>query len=202
MRMIAIGITGGIGSGKSVVASILKSYGYPVFDCDRVAKELYDTDAELKAELISTFGEGLYQTPDTKLNRQALAQIIFNDAEALTQINNLVHPRVRALFEVWRAMMSERGYGICFIESAILLQAGLDKMLSAVVMVDAPEELRVVRVMRRDGAEASAVKQRINKQISSEDLIRSVNFVIENDEKQALLPQIEQLLVKFKLKTL
>ena len=125
-KILTLGITGGIGSGKSYVASLLSERGIPVYDTDSRAKALYDEDSTLRQELIQLFGSQLYRTADGRLDRQALAKIIFGDREALAKVNALVHPAVRRDFLHWREGLLTEDMRLCALESALLLDAGLE----------------------------------------------------------------------------
>ncbi len=178
--MISLGITGGIGSGKSVVADIFRSLAYPVFDCDKVAKNLYDEDAELKAELIQLLGQRLYDTPSSKLDRKALASIIFSSQESLKQINALVHPAVQRAFLSWQKEQKDRGFQLCCLESAILLQGGLKRLLDKIILVKADDDLRLERATLRDGVRQEQIRQRMACQMPQSRMEQEVDFVINN----------------------
>ncbi|MEG1615891.1 MAG: dephospho-CoA kinase [Bacteroidales bacterium] len=183
--MIKIGLTGGIGAGKSVVSELLRVMGYPVFDTDREAKRLMNESEELRTQLINLFGEETYTA--TGLNRPYLASLIFNDPCALAQMNRLVHPLVRRRFEAWAAAQeSER----VFLESAILFESDFHKMLDEIWSVSAPESLRTARVMSRDGVSADRVKERLSAQLPQEKKDEMAHHVIFNDGSKPLIPQI------------
>ncbi len=183
-----IGITGGIGSGKSLVASILRVYGFPVYDSDTRAKSLYDEDAALRADMVRLFGEQIYA--DGRLDRKRLAAVVFADVGKLAQLDALVHPAVFRDFARWRAAQSEP---TLFAESAILLQTDFRTLVDRVVVVDAPAEVRVARAMQRDGATESTIESRMSAQLSSDDMRAQADFVIENDGKRSLLAQVDAL---------
>lgn len=183
---ITIGITGGIGSGKSTVCKVFKVLGIPVFEADKVAKELMNTNAGLKEQLVRLFGEGIY-TPDSVVDRKKLAKIIFNDHLQLEKINALVHPVVRNEFKNWKTKQQT----IYIIhEAAILFESGFYKMMDYTILVTAPEKQRIERVLTRDGVSESEVKERISKQWPDEQKRKLASFEIKNDNKDLLIPQI------------
>lgn len=192
-KIVTIGITGGIGSGKSLVSTILATYGIPVYDTDKRAKALYDTDAELRAEVIKLFGPELYATSDGRLDRPRLASIIFSDTTALEQINALVHPAVRRDFSYWREELIRRGVCVCAIESALLVGGALERMVDGVLVVMADDEVRIRRAMHRDATAEEAIRARIRSQMSQADMTYSATWIINNNDGQSLLPQIEAL---------
>lgn len=187
--MITVGLTGGIGAGKSFVAEILKAMGYPVFNSDVTAKQLSDHDPEIRAGLIALFGEEVY-TPEG-LNRPFLATKIFNDDAARETINQLIHPRVRAAFDDF---CHSQKSPIVFNEAAILIETGAYKNFDRLVLVTAPEEIRVQRAVRRDQSNEKEVRQRIQKQASDEAKRKVANFEIINDGVQPLLKQVEAMI--------
>ncbi len=192
--MLSVGITGGIGSGKSYVAEVLRALSYPVFDCDREAKLLYDNDEVLKQEVVRLFGEELYQTEDGTLDRKRLGTIIFSSEEALKAVNALVHPAVRRAFKHFQERHRALGAKLCFLESAILFNSDLDKMLDKVLLVDADDETRLGRAMQRDNASLEQIKERMACQMSQEEMLNRSNFVINNCDNLAILPQINRFL--------
>lgn len=188
--MKVIGLTGGIGSGKSTIARVMETLGLPVFDADREALALYEDDQTLLAEVRHRFGASVIQT-DGRLNRQALASIVFNDAESLQQLNALVHPRVGKRFAAWKQKQTAQAV---VREAAILFESGSDVDCDAVVLVTAPEALRIARVKKRNGIGEEEVRARINRQWAEEELVKRADAVIVNDDKQLVLPQVKQVL--------
>lgn len=189
--MKTIGITGGIGSGKSFVCNILKHLGYSVYDSDRRAKELYDEDDTLRQELIRLWGAELYDEVTNKLQRQRLAQIIFSDSKALEQINALVHPKVRADFERWREQRAQHDDTLVFIESALIVGSPLEQKIDLLWAIVASETTRIGRAMVRDNVSEDAVRARMQHQILQSRLIELADWVINNDTDSILLPQIQ-----------
>ncbi len=194
--MTCVGITGGIGSGKSLVSTIFRAYGYAVYDSDYEAKQIYERDEELKAQLIAEWGCELYNTADGRLNRKRLAEIIFSSDEARARVNQLVHPAVARHFLQWREALALENK-LCFVESAILLQCELQELVDAILLVSAEENLRLERAVQRDKVSVEAIKQRIRSQLSDEEMRKKADFVIFNDRNQALIPQINNFLGRF-----
>jgi len=182
-----IAITGGIGSGKSVVSEVLRIMGYRVYDCDREAKRLMNTDPQLRAQLCEAFGAESY-LPDGSLNKPFIAKLIFSDPGNLLRINNLVHPAVAA-----DCIAS----GCDFVESAILFEAHFDEMIhpGQVWCVAAPDELRIERCMLRDNATREQILARMNNQLSQEEKTKRSDNVIWNDADHSIIEQINRLMV-------
>lgn len=189
-----IAITGGIGAGKSVVSRILRCEGYDVYDCDREAKLLMDSDEAIKEALV----ERIHRDAVTggRINRKLISGIVFKDAEKLADLNDIVHSAVRRHLARWIAS------GACakalFVETAILYQSGIDRMVDEVWAVTAPVDVRVGRVMERNSLSDSDVRARIEVQDSYiPESVHSVVRHIDNDGARALLPQIKGLLSSF-----
>ena len=183
---LTIGITGGIGSGKSTVCKIFKLLGVPVFEADSVAKELLNTHSEIINGLTNLFGEGIY-TENNLIDRKKLANIIFNDEVQFTKVNSLVHPIVRREFINW-AKVNDSKYVIH--EAAILFESGFYKMMDFTILVSAPTSQRIERVIKRDRTTEMLVKDRINKQWSDEKKREIASFEIKNDNRSLIIPQI------------
>jgi dephospho-CoA kinase len=191
--MKVIGLTGGIGSGKSIVARVMETLGVPVFDADRAALALYDEDEALLTEVKERFGDSVIQ-PGGQLNRQALASIVFNDVEALKQLNAMVHPRVAKKFDAWKKMQKASAV---IREAAILFESGSASDCEVVIVVTAPEDLRVARVQKRNGWSEAEVRARMKRQWSEEQLIERADAVIVNDDKHLVLPQLAHVIPDF-----
>jgi len=191
--MKVIGLTGGIGSGKSTVARVMETLGVPVFDADRAALALYDEDEALLTEVKERFGDSVIQ-PGGQLNRQALASIVFNDVEALKQLNAMVHPRVAKKFDAWKKMQKASAV---IREAAILFESGSASDCDVVIVVTAPEDLRVARVQKRNGWSETEVRARMKRQWSEEQLIERADAVIVNDDKHLVLPQLARVIPDF-----
>lgn len=189
-----IGITGGIGSGKSVVSRALTSMSVPVYDCDSRAKALYDESQELREGMIDLLGEAIYDTPDGRINRPLLSSRIFADAALLARVNALVHPAVRRDFDHWRRGQEAEGYTLCGLESAILVGQALEQMIDRLVVVAAPLELRLKRAAARDRTTEEAIRQRMAHQLSQQELIERGDAVVYNEPHRPLLPQLWDLL--------
>ncbi|HEY0897995.1 MAG TPA: dephospho-CoA kinase, partial [Sphingobacteriaceae bacterium] len=163
--MLKIGITGGIGSGKTTVCRIFEVLGIPVFYADAVAKEVMTSDKILVEGVKGAFGDDSY-LESGELNRKHLAGIVFNDATELEKLNTLVHPAVFRAFDTWAASVKEAPYLIK--EAALLFESGSYRMCDLNVLVTAPEALKIARVSQRDNISAEEVQQRMNKQFSDE----------------------------------
>ena len=183
--MLKIGLTGGIGSGKTTVAQVFEKLGAPVFYADLEAKKCMQTDSGLIKQLKATFGNDIYV--DRKLQKDRLASIIFNDDSALQTINRLVHPAVQRVFEEWCAAQNA---SYVLKEAAILFESGSDKELDQIVCVSATNDLRKKRIMQRDNVTESQVLERMSKQWHQSRKIALADFHISNDEKQLLIPQV------------
>ena len=180
-----IAITGGIGSGKSVVTKVLATMSYPVYDTDSQARRMMTTDETLKQELVREFGPSVYDA-DGSLNRASLAAVVFNNQEALERLNHIVHPAVIRDLERWYSRCSSQH---AFVETAILYQSGLDAVVDAVWRVDAPVQVRIDRVMLRSNLTATQVTERIRAQVA-EECHAAPDAVIVNDDVMPILPQI------------
>lgn len=183
---IKIGITGGIGSGKSVVSKLLQLMGVPVYIADVESKRLTETDPDIRAALISLLGDEVYQ--DGKLNRPLLASYIFGNKDNLTMVNGIIHPRIKDDFRRWA--QSHSSYPIVGIEAAILIEAGFTEDVDQVVLVYAPQEIRLRRAVSRDACAAEQIQQRMRNQMPDEDKMAFAHHIIYNDDKQALIPQL------------
>ena len=183
--MIKVGLTGGIGSGKSIVARIFNVLGIPVFDSDREARELMQIDPELTSLIRERFGASIYI--DQQLDRKRLGAIVFNDPKALDDLNSLVHPAVRKAFSDWADRQSSP---YVLMESAILMESGGYKNFDRIIVVSAPEELRIQRVMKRDGSGEEAVRARMRNQAGEEERLKIADHVIVNDDSQLVIPQV------------
>lgn len=191
---MTIGITGGIGSGKSFICSILGTMGYPVFHSDQVAKDLMATDHDLINGVKSIFGENAYNQSQ-ELNRSYLAKKIFEGPALREELNELVHPKVRSAFN---QLASSTKSDFLFNEAAILFETGAYKNFDKTVLVVAPELLRIQRVKERDQLQDVEILKRINAQWKDDQKIPLADFVINNDEQQMLLPQINEMILNFR----
>ena len=183
--MKKIGLTGGIGVGKTYVSKIFKQMGIPIFNADEQAKKCMVEDANLKAAVQLAFGENMYLKG--VLQKDALAKIVFNNTEALTKLNALVHPIVKQKFEDWCIMQSA---SMVIKEAAILFESDAHVGLDAVVCVSAPEKLRIARVQKRDGNSVEQIESRMSRQMPQAEKEELADFLIINDQVQLLLPQV------------
>jgi len=185
-RMLKIGITGGIGSGKSTVCRVFSALGIPVFEADRIAKDLMNTDEEIREKLVNLFGAPVY-LPEGVVDRKYLAGIVFNDSSLLAQLNAIVHPVVRRTFFDW---CDKQKSPYIIHEAAILFESGFYKMMDKTITVVTNENERRQRVMKRDGLTLELVKERIRNQWSDEERIKLADFVIGNNDDELIIPQI------------
>ena len=190
--VLKIGLTGGIGSGKTTIAKIFELLGVPVYYADEASKRLYHTNKELLAGLKKHFGEDVYT--NEQLNRSKLAAIVFNDPGKLELLNSLVHPLTIKDAEEW---MQKQRVPYIIKEAALLFEAGSAKALDFIVGVSAPEELRIKRVMERDGIKKEEVVTRINRQMDEKNKMSLCDFVIKNNEEELVIPQVLALHEKF-----
>jgi len=186
--MFKIGLTGNIGSGKTFVASVFDTLGISVFNADQEARKLYE-ESFVREKLREFFGEGIF-TPSQEVDRKALAQIVFKDPVKLARLNELIHPLVREKFAAWSSHRDQEPYTI--YEAAILFEGGYYKELDRVILVTAPEEVRIQRVIRRDGVAKEEVLRRMANQWAEERKITLADFVINNDGRQMVIPQVIQ----------
>ncbi len=187
--MFRVGLTGGIGSGKSLICSILEKLGVSVYYADAEARSLMDNDPALKVKIVELFGEQAYS--GGSLDRQYLAGRLFGDAELLASMNTVVHPAVREDFKRWADL--QKGVPYVVEEAAILFESGAHREMDHTVLVYAPEEVRIGRVMERDGCDRESVLRRMGHQWSEEELKKLADHVIVNDGQQMLLPQVIEL---------
>lgn len=183
--MICIGITGGMGSGKTVIASLFEIMGIPVYIADEESKKLSDASPLIRAQLVDLFGESIY-TP-TGLDRSMLARHIFGNPVTLAQVNAIIHPVVNSHFIEW---INRQAGAVCAIESAILFESGFNRVVDYSLMVYAPLEVRIERVLRRGGLAREEVIRRINNQLSDEVKKEKADHVIFNDDIHAIIPQV------------
>lgn len=188
-----IGITGGIGSGKSFVSRIIEKMGYPVFYADQASKWLTNNDPEVKKKLIQLLGNEVYL--EGTLNIPFLSKIVFSSDAKREQINQIIHPVVRRYFTEW---VESQSVELCFNEAAILFETGAYKNFDGIILVTAPDDLRIKRVMERDKCSMEEVQARMKKQWPDEKKRTFQPLEIMNDESQALLIQIETAIKELK----
>ena len=179
-----IGITGGIGTGKSYVCRLLSKHGIEVYDCDSAAKRLMNCSAVLRQKISALIGTDAY-CPDGKLNKAVVARFLLESSDNTAALNAIVHPAVVDDF---------MNSGVDWLESAILFEAGIDGMMDYVVCVTAPEEVRIARIVSRDGITKEKARQWIGLQWPQEEIVRLSDFEIVNDGHASLSPQIDTLL--------
>lgn len=184
--MIRVGITGGIGSGKTVVCKIFQRLGVPVFFADDEAKVILNEDSEIKEQLKQIYGQDIYTK--NGINKAKLASIIFNDLRELEKVNKLIHPKVRSRFFNWTSKYTSHPYVI--EEAAVLFESGAYKDLDINVLVYASEELRIKRVMERDQVDREHVLSRMQNQMSEEEKKKLADKIINNDGEQMIIPQV------------
>ena len=180
-----IGLTGGIGSGKSSAAQIFEFLGIPVFIADEVSKKLLD-EAPIQKKLTALLGQDVLQ--ESKINRAKMAGLIFNDESLLQAVNNILHPAVRRAFARWHQGQAPAPYYLR--EAAILFESGSDEDCDKVITITAPRELRIARVAARSGESREQIEQRMARQWPEEEKIRRSDFVIHNDQKHSLIEEV------------
>jgi len=191
--MTTTGLTGGIGSGKSTVAALLEIHNIPVYNADAAAKRLMSASPSVRSKLTSLLGAEIYEAD--VLNRSLMASLIFNDADLLEKVNAIVHPAVADDFDKWKASLTSH---CAVLESAILFESGFNAKVDLSATVYAPQALRLQRVMRRDKICESDVMQRMNRQWPDEKKKDHANYVIINDDRQALIPQVDKFILWMK----
>jgi dephospho-CoA kinase len=184
-----IGLTGGIGSGKTTIANYFNEMGVPVYIADEGAKNVMKSDDIIK-EIKTSFGEALFE--NNILNRAKLAEIVFNDKDKLAQLNAIVHPAVKRDFEVW--LLQHKSYQYVIYEAAILFESGRYKECDLIITVTAPEEVRIERVLKRDNTTREQVLSRMKMQWNDENRISRSNFVINNDNLKNAKEEVVKIL--------
>ena len=192
--MISIAITGGIGSGKSYVSDLLQKRGIPIYNTDDEAKRLMLSDEAIRQDLIALLGADVYM--DGVLNKALLASYLFADADNAARVNAIVHPRVKADFYRW--VSEHQDCEMAGLESAILFEAGFEDTVDVIVMVYAPEALRIERAMKRDHATERQIRARMSAQMDDEEKCRMSHFVIRNDGVTPLESQLSLLIEQIK----
>jgi len=189
LHKLKIGLTGNIGSGKSTVRKVFEILGVPVYDSDSQAKYLINNNSELIHSIKKQFGDDIYLTNGI-LDNKKLASIVFKDKSKLQILNSIVHPIVKQHFINWYSLQN---YAYVIEESAILFETGIYKEMDKNIVVFAPENIRIERVMKRDNASKENVIQRIKNQLSDEEKNKKADFIIYNDNTEQVLPQILEL---------
>lgn len=186
--MLKVGITGGIGSGKTLVCQIFQTLGIPIYQADFEAKQLYFNHPQLKQELIQAFGPEFYLS-DREINK-SFARNLLQDNKSRDLFNGIVHPKVFQHFENW---VSTQQAPYVIKEAAILFESGANKTVDLIVGVIAPEPLRIERVMKRDNLDKNQVKMMVSIQMSNHELQEKCDFIINNDEQQSLIHQVTKI---------
>ncbi|HXK19867.1 MAG TPA: dephospho-CoA kinase [Polyangiaceae bacterium] len=198
MALRVFGLTGGIGSGKSRAAALLRERGVPVVDADELAREVVAPGSSGLGQLLATFGPEILAA-DGSLDRKRLGTLVFADAELRKRLNAITHPLVRQLSQQRFAELERAGITLAGYDVPLLFEVGLDAVFRPVVVVSASEAVQVERVMRRDGLDETAVRARISAQLPLEEKKRRADFVLENDGSPAeLAAQVDQLLQKLR----
>lgn len=185
-----IAIVGGIGSGKSIVSRLFRIMGVPVYNCDTEAKRLMNSDVVLRKALVEAIGTQVYGA-DGNVDRAFLASYMFGSPGRVALVNSIVHPAVRTHFAAWAAKVGSR---IVAVETAILFESGMDADVDAILVVHAPEALRLQRAMKRDGASEQAVRNRMSNQMADDDLFSRASFRVCNDDTVSLIAQVGQII--------
>lgn len=192
--MIKVGITGGIGSGKSTVCQFFKTLGIPVFEADAEAKKLINSSDAIRNQLVFEFGSDIY-LPNQTIDRKKLADLIFNSPTLLEKVNRIIHPEVRTHFFRWFEMQ-KAPYVIH--EAAILFESGFYEFMDFTVLVTAPENIRIERVMKREGCTEESVRARIARQWTDEKKMQMADFTVHNNNKELIVPQLFKLDTQFR----
>jgi dephospho-CoA kinase len=193
--MLKIGITGSIGAGKSTVAGIFKILGVPVFDADATAKNILNSDPQLREQVTAAFGSETYK--NGLLDRKYLATLVFNNPNQLAKLNALVHPATIEVANIWAKHCEEQGSPYILKEAALLFEAGTNVGLDFIIGVTAPVEMRIARVMERDHVTREEVLKRMQHQLDDTEKMKRCNFVIDNNEVSLVIPQVLALHARF-----
>lgn len=183
--MIKVGLTGGIGSGKTVVTQLFNTIGIPVFCADTEAKKAY-ADNNVKKQMVNIFGNEIY-ADSNKINSKLLASKIFCNKQLLTKVNSIIHPLVHQSFEKWLNLQNSH---YIIHEAAILIESGFYRLMDKIIVVNSEQDLRVSRIMARDRQQPNEILNRIKNQLSDEERNKYADFIVDNNENVPLLPQI------------
>jgi dephospho-CoA kinase len=191
-----IGITGGIGSGKSTLSNLLRAEGYSVYDTDLEARRLQNEHSAMVKKMTDLFGKDIYT--EKGLNRSALGKIVFAKPELLIKLNAIVHPLVMEDFKNW--VQNRYPKKILFVESAILYESGFNKLVDKVILITASESTRINRVMKRDGVTSEHVRARMSNQIPEEEKLSRADYVIHSDDNHPLVDKMRKIIEELKQK--
>jgi len=186
--MLIVGLTGGIGSGKTTVSNIFKALEVPIYNSDNRAKHLMANNNDLRKQLGSAFSNEIFK--DNILNTKFLSNIVFNDVSELQKLNNIVHPFVARDFETW---LSKQKSKIVIKEAAILIESGAYKKVDKIILVIADKDLRIDRIKNRDKINKEAILARIDKQISDKERMLYADFIIDNNENKSIINQVKNI---------
>ncbi len=191
--MLTIGLTGGIGTGKSVVADLLRQQGAAIIDADRLGHEAYTPDSEAWRQVLAAFGEGIL-TAEGEIDRRKLAAIVFSDPAQLQRLNAIMHPLMAGMVQQRKVQLAEASVAVAVVEAAVLFEAGWETLVDEVWTTIAPDDVVIERLRQRNGLSAQEASKRINSQMSSQDRIRRSDVVIENtSDLVALQHQVKTL---------
>lgn len=188
--MIKLGVTGGIGSGKSVVCDVLRLHDIPVYDADLEAKNLNDTSPVIRKKLTENFGQDLYR--NNRLDREKLAHLIFNNEENLRTANSIIHPELAKHFMEWAEQ--RKHHPVIALDAAVLFEAGFQSVLDKTIIVLAPLEVRIERAVKRGNLTKEQITARANSQMSDKEKAELADFIIQNDGQHSLLEQVDKIL--------
>lgn len=191
--MIILGITGGIGSGKSTISELLLILGIPVYIADLESKKLTNNSSVIRKELIKLYGKDIYND-DGLLNKIKLASIIFNDKKQLQKVNAIIHPEVKKNLCEW--IINNKENDIVAYESAIMFESGFHKLTNKILTVYTPLEIRINRIIKRDNSSREKALERIKSQMDDEERIKLSDFVIVNDDTKSLIDQVLETLTR------
>lgn len=192
--MIKVGLTGNIGSGKSVVSAIFEILHVPVYRSDEEAKAILDKPETIH-QIVQTFTD-IVLDDRGKINRKKLAAIVFNDATKLKKLNGIIHPAVSDDFSSW--VSAHDDVPVVIMESAILFETGFNELFDKIIVISAPEDTRIQRVMKRDGISREDVEARINRQLPEHELISKADFIIDNFGETLVIPQVLEICLRLK----
>ncbi|MBR6251371.1 MAG: dephospho-CoA kinase [Bacteroidales bacterium] len=186
--MKRIGLTGGIGSGKSTIAQLFTTLGVPVYNCDSRAKQLMDSDADIQRSLIEIIGKNAIV--DGVVDRKMMASVIFNDKEKLESVNKLIHPAVGRDFQKWSEEMASEGKSYVICEAALMVGTEMEPYMDKIIAVSVPMEERIERTMQRDNASREMVIERISNQLSDDEIVAKADFVVCPDDKHFIINDV------------
>jgi len=191
--MIKIGITGGIGSGKSIVSELMRIRHIPVYNADDASKNILKTNQLIREKLKKLLGEHIFSGEE--LNKAQMASLIFNNPDLLSNVNAIIHPAVFDDFEKW---CNNQPSNMVACESALIFESGMNHYLNHIIMVSAPIKIRIERAMLRDNAKEEQIMKRIKNQLPDEEKIKLSDFILVNDDRHAIIPQLNKILEQIK----